>query len=50
LQSLDLFLELIDLGLELGDLDLELGDLLMLALEVVLNGWWSELPLQLGKG
>jgi hypothetical protein len=50
LQRLDVVLELLDLALELCHLALELSDLLILALEVVLNGCWSEFPLQLGTG
>ena len=50
LQGLDLLLELLDLALELPHLALERRDVLMLALDVVLNGWWCELPLELAKG
>ena len=50
LQGLDLLLELLDLALALSHLALELRDVLMLALDVVLNGWWCELPLELVKG
>jgi len=45
-----LVLELLDLALELPHLALELCDVLMLARDVVLNGWWGELPLELAKG
>jgi hypothetical protein len=44
------FLQGLDLFLKLFDLALELSDLLILALEIVLNGWWSELPREWGKG
>jgi len=50
LQGLDVLLQLLDLALTLYHLTLELSDLLMLALEVVLHGWWSEFPCKLGKG
>ena len=50
LQGFDLLLELRDLALVLHHLALELRDVLMLALDVVLNGWWCELPLELAKG
>jgi hypothetical protein len=50
LQGLDVVLKLLDLALELSHLGLKLSPLLILALEVVLNGRWGELPLQLGKG
>jgi hypothetical protein len=50
LQGLDVLLKLLDLALALDHLTLELSDLLMLALEVVLHGWWSEFPFKLGKG
>jgi hypothetical protein len=43
-------LKLLDLALELSHLGLKLSALLILALEVVLNGWWSEFPVKLGKG
>jgi hypothetical protein len=49
LQSLDVLLELLDLALELSYLALELSHLLMLALDIVLNGGWSDCPLTLGK-
>ena len=50
LQGFDLLLELRDLALALSHLALELRDVLRLALKVVLNGWWCELPLELAKG
>jgi hypothetical protein len=50
LQGLDVVLELLDLALELRHLGLEWSDLLMLALDVVLHGRWSERPRKLGKG
>ena len=50
LQGIDLVLELLDLALELHHLALELRDVLMLALDVSLNGWWGELPLELATG
>ena len=45
-----MLLELRALAPELRHLGLELRDLLMLALEVVLNGRWRERPRKLGKG
>jgi hypothetical protein len=50
LQGFDLVLELLDLALELHHLTLELRDVLMLTLDVVLNSWWCELPLESAKG
>jgi hypothetical protein len=50
LQGLDVLLKLFDLALELCHLALELCHLLILAFEVVLNGWWREFPVKLGKG
>jgi hypothetical protein len=43
-------LELRDRALELPHRALELRDVLMLALHVVLNGWWCDLPLEWAKG
>jgi hypothetical protein len=50
LQGFDLLRERRDLALELPHLALELRDVLMLVLDVVLHGWWCDLPLEWAKG
>jgi hypothetical protein len=50
LQGFDLVLELRYLALTLPHLALGLRDMLMLALQVVLNGWWCDLPFELAQG